>query len=147
LDYDNATLRAAGSDSGGMVERRPRVVLRPRSIEDIVRIVRYANEHRLPIAMRGRGHSRYGQAQVDGGIVVDSGTLNAVGGVSNNTIEVQAGASLESLVRAALDAGFALPVMTSCVVLSAGGFLSAVARLAEASAMARSLTKLPNSRW
>src|SRR5207248_2783845 len=99
--------------------------LRPRSIEDIVRIVRYANEHRLPIAMRGRGHSRYGQAQVDSGIVIDSQTLNAVGGVSNNTIEVQAGASLERLVRAALDVGFALPVMTSCVMLSVGGFLSA----------------------
>src|SRR6267143_1385974 len=96
LDYDDRTLRAAGTDSGGIVERRPRAVLKPRSIEDVVRIVRYANEHRLTIAMRGRGHSRYGQAQVDGGIVIDSRTLNMLGGVSNNTIEVQAGASLES---------------------------------------------------
>ena len=48
-----------------------------------------------------------------------------MGKVAEGTIEVQAGASLESLVRAALDAGYARRVMTGCVMLSAGGFLSA----------------------
>ena len=122
---DDAAIRAAGRDGGGMAQRRPRAVLKPGSVEDIVKIVRHANQRGVPIVMRGRGHARYGQSLVEGGIVIDSRSLAAVGKVAEGTIEVQAGASLESLVRAALDAGYALPVMTGCVMLSAGGFLSA----------------------
>ena len=75
--------------------------------------------------MRGRGHSRYGQSLVEGGIAIDSRTLSAVAHVSNGTTDVQSGASLERVLIAALDQGFALPVMTSCTMLSIGGFLSA----------------------
>jgi FAD/FMN-containing dehydrogenase len=121
---DEAALRAAARDAGGMIVRQPRGVLRPGSVDDIVKIVRYANERQIPIVMRGRGHSRYGQSLVDGGIAIDSRTLDAVGRVSNHTIDVQAGASLERALLAALDQGFAFPVMTSCVMLSVGGFLS-----------------------
>jgi cytokinin dehydrogenase len=53
------------------VSRRPRAVLRPGTVEDVVRIVRYANARGLPIAMRGRGYSRYGLALVDNGIAIE----------------------------------------------------------------------------
>lgn len=66
-----------------------------------------------------------GQLLVEGGIVIDRRTLSAVGNVSNDTIDVQPGASLERVLLTALDGGCALPVMTSCVMLSIGGFLSA----------------------
>jgi FAD/FMN-containing dehydrogenase len=66
-----------------------------------------------------------GQSLVEGGIVIDRRTLSAVGNVSNDTIDVQPGASLERVLLTALNGGCALPVMTSCVMLSIGGFLSA----------------------
>jgi cytokinin dehydrogenase len=62
LVVDNAALRIASTDFGRVFTRRPRAVLWPGSITDIVRIVEYANQKRLPVVMRGRGHSRYGLA-------------------------------------------------------------------------------------
>ena len=56
----------------------PLAVLKPGSVGDVVKLVEYANERSLGIAMRGRGHSTYGQAQVEGGIVIDSSPLNAL---------------------------------------------------------------------
>jgi FAD/FMN-containing dehydrogenase len=115
----------AATDQGGIVRRHPCAVLKPGSARDIARIVRYANERELAVAMRGRGHARYGQALVQDGIVIDSRSLDAVLGVSGDTIDVRAGASLAATVGAALAAGFALPVTTHCSMLSVGGFLSA----------------------
>ena len=125
LVQDRESLQMAATDHGGIVRRQPCAVLKPGSVRDIVRIVEYANKHKLPVAMRGRGHARYGQALVDNGIVIDSRFLDAISGVSGATIDVQAGASLAATVRAALDAGFTLPVTTHCSMLSVGGFLSA----------------------
>jgi FAD/FMN-containing dehydrogenase len=61
-----------------MFHRVPAAVLRPRSVQDIVAMVRYANQHRLKVAIRGDGHSRYGQTQAEAGVVIDSRSLNAV---------------------------------------------------------------------
>jgi cytokinin dehydrogenase len=124
LVVDNVALRAASTDLGRVVTRRPRAVLRPGSIADIVRIVEYANQKRLPVVMRGRGHSRYGLALVEDGIVIDSRSLNKVVTVTHETIDVEAGCALAALVRGAADAGYRVPVMTDCTMLSVGGFAS-----------------------
>lgn len=124
LVYEHTSLELAATDQGGIVRRLPRAVLQPGSVEDVARMVRYAYEKRLPVAMRGRGHSAYGQTLVDGGIVIDSSTLDKVVRVSGKAIEVEAGASLGTVVRAAFDAGFLVPVMGGCSTLSVGGFIS-----------------------
>jgi FAD/FMN-containing dehydrogenase len=124
LVYDDATVGAAAMDFGRFITRRPHAVLRPGTVQDIVRIVQYANAQRMPVAMRGRAHSRYGLALVERGIVIDSRPLNKVGGVAGDVIELEAGCALSTLVRAALDVGYAVPVMTECTMLSVGGFLS-----------------------
>src|SRR5262245_47055321 len=64
LLMDEAARRSVASDNGGHVSRMPFAVLRPKSADDVVRAVRAANEQRRTIAMRGRGHSQYGQSQV-----------------------------------------------------------------------------------
>ena len=124
LAYSDAALDLMARDQGGMIRRRPRAILHPGSIDDVVRIVQYANRQRLPVVMRGRAHSRYGQSLTDGGIVIDSRFLAKVRGISNGTIDIEAGADLATLVSEAFAAGFALPVMTDCTMLSVGGFLS-----------------------
>ena len=120
---DDATLEEAETDQGGIIRRRPRAVLRPRSIEDVVRIARYANQNRIAVATRGRGHSAYGQTLAAGGIVIDSSTLANVVSVEGNAMEVEAGASLEAVYRAAFEAGCTLPVTTGCTMLSVGGWI------------------------
>ena len=123
LAYDGVSLQAAATDGGGFTQRLPRVVLKPGSVDDMARMVSYANHHRLTVAMRGRGHSVYGQSLAPRGIVIDSRSLGAVRMVGK-TLEAEAGASLGDAARTALDAGFALPVMSPCTMLSVGGFLS-----------------------
>ena len=123
LVREPAALTEAAGDLGGVVERRPVAVLRPASAEDVVRMVRYANQHRLPIVMRGRGHSVNGQSLAGQGIVIDSRPLRRAR-VQGRTLDVEAGASLADAAAAALDRGLALPVMSPCTMLSVGGFLS-----------------------
>ena len=57
LTTDPAALAAAADDYGHLVHRTPLAVLRPGSVRDIVKIVRYANRHRLAVSMRGQGHA------------------------------------------------------------------------------------------
>ena len=123
LARDAAALAAAAVDLGGGVERRPAAVLRPGSAEDVVRMVRYANQHRFPIVMRGRGHSVNGQSLAGRGIVIDSRPLRQAR-VEGRTLHVEPGASLAEAAATALDNGLALPVMSPCTMLSVGGFLS-----------------------
>jgi len=62
---------AAAGDFGHLVRRRPAAVLRARSVEDVVRVVRHARRTGLRLVARGAGHTTYGQAQIEGGVVVD----------------------------------------------------------------------------
>src|SRR5690348_8216160 len=72
LLLDEGHCEQMAMDFGANFHRLPAAVLQPRSAEDLVRIVRFANTHRMQIAMRGQGHSQYGQTLVEDGIVVDS---------------------------------------------------------------------------
>jgi hypothetical protein len=75
LYVDDATCTNVSDDFGHLVHRYPKAVLKPGSIDDIVKIIRFARTHRLKVAARGQGHTCYGQAQVDNGIVIDISTL------------------------------------------------------------------------
>src|SRR3954467_1737909 len=78
LLFGDAERQAAADDYGHIVHRMPIAVLKPGSIEDVVKLVRFANQRGLKVAMRGNGHAWFGQAQVDAGVVIDSSTLKSV---------------------------------------------------------------------
>src|SRR6266699_7080440 len=78
LLFDEASRKAIAVDLSNLFHRIPAAVLRPGSVQDIVKIVQYANQRSLKVVMKGRGHSQYAQTQAEGGIVIDSGNLNAV---------------------------------------------------------------------
>src|SRR5687768_6641131 len=90
---EGPVLDEVSQDNGRIVRRRPLAVLRPGSADDIVRMVRYAKTHRLRVAMRGQGHSSFGQSQVEAGIVIDSRPLRRILGVTDTGIDVEAGAT------------------------------------------------------
>jgi cytokinin dehydrogenase len=125
-DYlvDEASRRVASFDYGRSIHRLPLAVARPRSVNDVARIVQYANETGLKIAVRGQGHSLSGQTLVDAGIVIDSSSLNHVGLVSNDAVDAQAGALWSDVARTTLKLGQLPPVMPDALVLSVGGTLS-----------------------
>jgi cytokinin dehydrogenase len=116
--------QAIASDYGGHVSHLPVAVLRPRTATDVVRMIAYANKHGLRIAMRGGGHSQYGQSQVADGIVIDSGTLNGVHWHGDDTIDAQPGAQWGDVAKAALTRGLVPPVMVDAMMLTVGGTLS-----------------------
>src|SRR5229473_5866215 len=92
LLFDEASRNAIAVDRGNLFHRIPAAVLKPGSVEDVVRMVQYANQYSLKIVMRGQGHSRYGQSQAEAGIVIDSSTLNAIQAPTTESVDAQPGA-------------------------------------------------------
>src|SRR5262245_8820862 len=85
LYFDDAVLQAVADDFGHVVHKKPTAMLRPGNVQDIAKLLQYANRHSLKVAMRGQGHSFFGQTQVEGGVVIDSSSLNAVRIVKSGT--------------------------------------------------------------
>jgi cytokinin dehydrogenase len=125
LLLDEAHREQMATDIGAIFHRVPAAVLQPRSAEDLVKIVRFCKRSGLQIAMRGQGHSQYGRVLVEGGIVVDSSTLNAVKLNDVGMVDARAGASWDDVTRATVAQGLTPPAMGDTMTLSVGGILSA----------------------
>jgi FAD/FMN-containing dehydrogenase len=126
LLLDEESRRAIAIDQGNMFHRVPAAVLRPGSVDDIVAMVRYANQHKLKVAIRGNGHSRYGQTQAEAGLVIDLRTLNAIH-VRPHAADAEPGALWSAVADATLPKGLTPRVFPgTCVpLLTVGGMLNA----------------------
>lgn len=125
LLVDSTSRRAIAIDYSNVFHRIPAAVLQPRSGEDILRIVRYANDRSLKIAIRGDGHSQYGQTQAAGGIVIDSRTLRTVQPPAGSSIDVQPGAYWADVAGATLGRQVTPRIYPgTCMMLTVGGTLS-----------------------
>jgi FAD/FMN-containing dehydrogenase len=88
-DYDEA--RAVYN---AMIDRRPSVVVRAASTEDVVAAVNHARANELPVAIRGGGHSVPGFGTVDDGVVIDlSGMRDVSVDPAARTARAQGGAT------------------------------------------------------
>ena len=63
-DYDDAR-----GVYNGMIDRRPALIARCTSPDDVAHAIAVARAHDLPIAVRGGGHNGAGLGVVDGGVV------------------------------------------------------------------------------
>jgi FAD/FMN-containing dehydrogenase/Fe-S oxidoreductase len=80
-------------------ELRPMGIVRPRSVDDVVALVRYAAENQLPIHARGAGTGIAGES-LGRGLVVDfSRYFRRILADENNRVRVQPGVVLENLNR------------------------------------------------
>ncbi len=59
-------------------DRRPAVLVRPTSVEEVATAIRFARDHDLEIAVRSGGHSLAGLTGRDGGVVVDMSAMHGV---------------------------------------------------------------------
>ncbi|WP_394849912.1 FAD-binding protein [Pendulispora brunnea] len=124
LTMDSAALTAAADDWGNVIHRQPWAVLKPASVADIQKMVKFCRCNGIKVAVRGVGHSVYGQDQAEGGLVIDSQSLTAIS-VSDGYVDVQPGATFGAVHAAA--PGRTLLVwpehtgLTICGALSVGG--------------------------
>jgi cytokinin dehydrogenase len=123
LVVDPASLAEAADDFGHIIHRTPVAVLRPASIDDIRKLVQFANRHHVEVAMRGQGHSTFGQAQAEAGVVIDSRTLHTIHSIGPLGAVVDAGVRWLDLLTAAAAQGYTPPVLTDYLELSVGGVL------------------------
>lgn len=107
---------AAGYDDArrvwnAMFDRRPAMVVRPLTVDDVVAAVRFGRELDVEIAIRGGGHSSVGHSTTNGGLVID---LKRMDGVSvdpaRRLARAGGGALLGKLDVAAQEHGLVCPV-------------------------------------
>ncbi|QSQ27069.1 FAD-binding protein [Pyxidicoccus parkwayensis] len=128
LRMDAASRTSASEDFGHIIHRTPWAVLVPGSVDDIVRMVRFAGRQNLKIAAArglGESHSTFGQSQVQAGIVIDMSALSTIHEVREDSAWVDAGVRWHELLAATLPSGKSPPVLTDYIELSIGGTLSA----------------------
>jgi cytokinin dehydrogenase len=124
VHLDEATLADYARDFGEIVQERPLAVLKPGSVLDIARMLGFAGRHGIRVVGRGRGHTVFGQSQVQAGIVIDISTLSAVHRLDAHSIEVDAGIRWNTLLKATLDRGLMPPALTDFIGQTVGGTLS-----------------------
>jgi cytokinin dehydrogenase len=124
ITTDPASLAAAADDFGHIIHRTPVAVLRPGSVEDIVKVVRFAREHSIRVAGRGKGHTAFGQSQAGAGVVIDMTTLNQIHAVEQDRAVVDAGVVWRDLLLTTVPAGLTPPVLTDYTRLTVAGTLS-----------------------
>jgi FAD/FMN-containing dehydrogenase len=61
-----------------MIDKRPRVVVRPADAQDVIAAVKFARENELDLAVRGGSHSVPGFGTCDDGVVVDLSSMRGV---------------------------------------------------------------------
>ena len=92
-------------------DRRPAVIARPSSAEEVATAVRFAREHDLEITIRSGGHSAAGLAGANGGLLVDMSGMRGVEADPRTRIaRANGGALLGELDVAAQAHGLVCPV-------------------------------------
>jgi cytokinin dehydrogenase len=127
LLMDAATRTKAAEDFGHHIHRTPWAVLVPGSVEDIVKVVRFARAQRLKLAAAralGDSHSTHGQSQVEAGIVIDMSPLATIHELGADSAWVDAGVRWLKLLEASVPLGKSPPTLTDYIDLSIGGTLS-----------------------
>jgi FAD/FMN-containing dehydrogenase len=93
-----------------MIDRRPAVIARCTSREDIVAAVGFARDRGLLVAVRGGGHNGAGLGTCDGGVVVDlSGLKDIAVDPQARTVRVGGGCTWGEVDRATGEHGLATP--------------------------------------
>lgn len=111
---------------GHIFRSTPRVMVEPKSAEDVAAVIRFAREQGLSVSARGSAHSQSYLAVSDGGILLHMPSLGRVLSVDREamTADVEGGAIWGDVVRHLHPLGLAPPVLTNNLDVTVGGTLS-----------------------
>lgn len=94
-----------------MIDLAPAVIVRVGESADVAPAIAFARAHGLELAIRGGGHNVAGKGTVDGGLVLDLGTLRSVVvDPGSRTVRVEGGATLADVDAATIEEGLAVPI-------------------------------------
>ena len=94
-----------------MIDRRPAVIARAKSPEDVVRAVKFARKSGLIVSIRGGGHNIAGNAVCDGGLMIDMSLMKRVKvDPGARQAEVESGCTLADFDAAVQAHGLATPL-------------------------------------
>jgi len=92
----------------GWVDKRPGAIARAADGQDVVKVVNFARENGVELAVRSRGHSGAGHSVSEGGLVLDLAQMRAIEiDVANRTAWAEAGATAGQYTLAAGEHGLA----------------------------------------
>ena len=102
----------------GMIDRRPALIVRCESADDVARCIAFARANDVPVAVRGGGHNGGGLGVVDDGLVIDLAGINEVAvDEQSNTVRVGGGCTWGDVDGATHVHGLAVP----CGIISTTG--------------------------
>jgi hypothetical protein len=101
-----------------MIDKRPALIARCRDADDVARVIEFARDRGVPIAIRGGGHNGGGLGSVDDGVVIDLSLLKSVSvDPESRTVRVGGGCTWGEVDVATHEHGLAVP----CGVISTTG--------------------------
>ncbi|MFO1271202.1 MAG: FAD-binding oxidoreductase [Rubrivivax sp.] len=134
ISADSALCERAGADyhwySPVLAERlqgcRPQRVVRPRDLDEVLRLAAACARHRVPLTVRGGGTGNYGQCvPLAGGVTLDITAMRRVLRLEPGWAAVEAGILIHDLNRAARAGGQQLRMWPSTErVATLGGFIA-----------------------
>ena len=117
------------SSDASVHQAMPAVIIKPRTIEEVQKIIRYANKKKIPVTPRGAGSSTSGHTvPIDGGIVLDLKQMNRIIEIrpEDMLVRVEPGVVDDDLNRALNQYGlFYPPAPASSRIATIGGEIAA----------------------
>lgn len=120
---DDDIRKDVSGDFGRMIFKKPRVVVRPASTDDVSQTLKLANRLGIQVSTRSEAHTQTGQALVDDGILIDMRSLNKILSVDTNAklATCQAGVVWRDLVEHLKPQRLSPPVLTNNLGVTIGG--------------------------
>ena len=111
LDGSAPSYEEARKVWNGMIDCKPRFIVRCASAADAAAAVNFARDNGLAVAVRGGGHNIAGNAVCEGGLVIDFSEMRAVQvDAANKRARIEPGATLAEVDRETQKFGLAIPV-------------------------------------
>ncbi len=124
LEMNDEDFDVARRIANGRFDRRPDVIVRCSTADDVGTAVDFARENGLPLSVKGGGHSYAGKTVSEGGLLVDLSLMKAIRvDAGSATATLEPGVTCGELDRATQEHDLATPVPTVSSVGVAGAAL------------------------
>jgi FAD/FMN-containing dehydrogenase len=107
---DDAGYEDARQVYNAMIDKRPALIAQCAGADDVAKVVAFARDHDLTLAVRGGGHNGAGLGTVDGGVVIDLSPLKEIEvDPQARTVRVAGGCTWGEVDQATNEHGMATP--------------------------------------